>query len=142
MSDYLSLATALGLVLLNGFFVAAEFAMVKVRSTRIEELAEEGKAQAKVARRILSHLDAYLSATQLGVTIASIALGWVGEPALAHLIRPALLFLGPWSGAASHLISAIAASLALVVVTFLHVVFGELAPKWAAIQRPERMALL
>jgi len=141
MSDTLNLAIALCLVLLNGFFVAAEFALVRVRSTRIQELAEEGKAQARVAHRIVNRLDAYLSATQLGVTIASIALGALGEPALANLIRPALAFLGGPSIPAAHLVSVIAISAAFVGITFLHIVFGELAPKWTAIQHPERTAL-
>jgi CBS domain containing-hemolysin-like protein len=138
MSDYANLAIALLLVLLNGFFVAAEFAIVKVRSTRIEELAEEGGAQARVARRAVTHLDAYLSATQLGITIASIGLGWVGEPALAHLIEPAFGFLGGASRAASH---TAAVAVAFAIITFMHIVFGELAPKSIAIQRPEKTTL-
>src|SRR5947209_20383841 len=137
MSDTLNLAIALCLVLLNGFFVAAEFALVRVRSTRIQELAEEGKAQARVAHRIVNRLDAYLSATQLGVTVASIALGALGEPALANLIHPALRLVGIESKAVADVF---AVSIGLVVVTFLHVVFGELAPKWTAIQRPESIA--
>jgi CBS domain containing-hemolysin-like protein len=138
MSDYINLGIALFLVLLNGFFVAAEFAIVKVRSTRIENLAEEGNPQAKVARRAVHHLDAYLSATQLGITIASIGLGWVGEPAVAHLIEPALKSLGGAAKAASH---AIAVSIAFVIITFMHIVFGELVPKSIAIQRPEGATL-
>jgi CBS domain containing-hemolysin-like protein len=134
MSDYLNLGIALLLVLLNGFFVAAEFAIVKVRSTRIEELAEEGRSQAKVARRALRHLDSYLSACQLGITIASIALGWVGEPALAHLIEPWLGFAKGWGKFGSH---TIAASVTFVIITFSHIVFGEQAPKYWAIHRPE-----
>ena len=76
------------LVLANGFFVAAEFAIVKVRSTQITELAEHGSVRAKMARKLIRHLDAYLSATQLGITLASLALGWIGEPAFHHLIQP------------------------------------------------------
>jgi CBS domain containing-hemolysin-like protein len=138
MSPSLSLGIALLLVLLNGFFVAAEFALVKARATRIEELAEQGKIQARAVQRAMRHLDAYLSATQIGVTVASLALGWVGEPAFAHLVQPLFRALGSFSSAATH---ATAGVLAFVVITFLHIVFGELAPKWLAIQRPERIAL-
>jgi CBS domain containing-hemolysin-like protein len=138
MSDYINLGIALFLVVLNGFFVAAEFAIVKVRSTRIEELAESGRAQAKVALRAVRQLDAYLSATQLGITMASIGLGWVGEPAIAHLIEPAVAWLGPSSRAVSH---TIAVSVAFFFITFMHIVFGELAPKSIAIQRPEKTTL-
>src|SRR5688572_7022902 len=127
MPDYVKLLIALALVLLNGFFVAAEFAIVKVRSTRIEELAEQGKGSARVAHRALKHLDAYLSACQLGITIASIALGYVAEPALAVRIQPLLESLGPLSTAAAH---SIAVAIALTAVTFMHVVFGEQAPKY------------
>src|SRR2546425_1035739 len=138
MSPSFSLVVALLLVLLNGFFVAAEFALVKVRATRIEELAQQGGIQARAVQRAMRHLDAYLSATQLGVTVASLALGWVGEPAFAHLIQPLFRALGTLSLAAAH---ATAGVFAFVVITFLHIVFGELAPKWLAIQRPEKMAL-
>src|SRR5262245_21070952 len=84
----LNLVIAFFLVLLNGFFVAAEFALVKVRSTRVLQLANEGSASARMALHAIQHLDAYLSATQLGITLASIALGWIGEPAVAHLLEP------------------------------------------------------
>src|SRR5687768_18545873 len=80
------LILALLFVIANGFFVAAEFAIVKVRSTQLTELADQGSVRAKMARRLTRHLDAYLSATQLGITLASLALGWIGEPAFAHLI--------------------------------------------------------
>ena len=83
MSSF-SLILALFFVFLNGFFVAAEFAIVKVRSTQIEDLAQKGSRRAGVARKIVAHLDAYLSATQLGITLASLGLGWIGEPAIAH----------------------------------------------------------
>ena len=88
------LVLAFLLVLANGFFVAAEFAIVKVRSTQLTELAEEGSARAKMARRLTKHLDAYLSATQLGITLASLALGWVGEPAFEHIIEPVFARFG------------------------------------------------
>src|SRR5215212_1009919 len=82
------------LVLANGFFVAAEFAIVKVRSTQLTELADQGSARAKMARRLTKHLDAYLSATQLGITLASLALGWIGEPAFEHLLHPLFVQFG------------------------------------------------
>ena len=94
MNDIVGVALILVLVLINGFFVAAEFAIVKVRGTRITELAHEGKKRARVADRIVSHLDAYLSATQLGITMASLGLGWIGEPALAHLMEEPLRWMG------------------------------------------------
>jgi CBS domain containing-hemolysin-like protein len=138
MSNWINLALAILLVALNGFFVAAEFAMVKVRATRIAERAARGSAAARVAQRAIEHLDAYLSATQLGVTLASIALGWVGEPAVAHLLEPLFRALGWAAGPVSH---AVTVALGLLFITFLHVVFGELTPKWLAIQRAESIAL-
>src|SRR5438876_10198853 len=98
----LQLLFALLLVLLNGFFVAAEFAMIKVRSTRIEELVQQGSLQARVAQRAMRRLDAYLSATQIGITIASLGLGSVGEPAFAYLIEPLFRSLGSFSMPAAH----------------------------------------
>jgi len=138
MSPSLSVILALLLVLLNGFFVAAEFAMVKVRSTRIEELAQQGRVQARVARRALRNITAYLSATQIGITVASLGLGAVGEPAFARLLLPLFTSLGALSKAAAH---ATAVAIALGVITFLQVVFGELVPKRVAIQRPEGTVL-
>ena len=90
MKQLLLLGAAFLLVLLNGFFVAAEFAIVKVRSTKVRELAEQGDWRAAMAKNVIEHLDAYLSACQLGITIASLGLGWIGEPAVARLIEPAL----------------------------------------------------
>src|SRR5438093_754266 len=138
MSPPLQLLFAVLLVLLNGFFVAAEFAMVKVRSTRIEELVQQGSLQARVAQRAMHRLDGYLSATQIGITVASLGLGSVGEPAFAHLIERFFRGLGTYSLPAAH---ATAVAVAFVVITYLHIVFGELAPKWLAIQRPEKVAL-
>jgi CBS domain containing-hemolysin-like protein len=138
MLPSLQLLFAVLLVLLNGFFVAAEFAMVKVRSTRIEELVQQGSLKARVAQRAMRRLDAYLSATQIGITIASLGLGSVGEPAFARLISPWFQGLGSFSLAATH---AAAVAIAFVTITFLHIVFGELAPKWLAIQRSEKVAL-
>ncbi len=120
------LILAILLVLLNAFFVTAEFAIVKVRATRIEERRREGVRAAAATQDILHNLDAYLSATQLGITLASLGLGWVGEPAFASVIAPALALVGVWSPAVIHSISL---TLAFAVITFLHIVLGELAPK-------------
>lgn len=132
------LLLALLFIIANGFFVAAEFAMIKVRPTQLAELAAEGSTRAKMARRITKHLDTYLSATQLGVTLASLALGWVGEPAFESLIAPRLASLGAWSTAVSH---SIAATLAFVLISWLHITFGELGPKYIAIGRTTGVAL-
>jgi CBS domain containing-hemolysin-like protein len=121
------------LVLANGFFVAAEFAIVKVRSTQLAELADEGSLRAKMARRLIKHLDAYLSATQLGITLASLALGWVGEPAFEHILAPLVERFGGASELAARSISAM---FAFIVISVLHIVLGELAPKSVAIQKP------
>jgi CBS domain containing-hemolysin-like protein len=119
-------------VLANGFFVAAEFAIVKVRSTQIAELADQGSVRAKMAKKLIRHLDAYLSATQLGITLASLALGWIGEPAFHHLIQPLFTrFSIPEAAART-----ISASVAFVIISILHIVLGELAPKSIAIQKP------
>jgi CBS domain containing-hemolysin-like protein len=130
---------ALLLVALNGFFVATEFAIVKVRATRIRELAEEGNATAAVAARVISRLDAYLSACQLGVTLASLGLGWIGEPAFAHLFAPLFAMLGPWAAAGSH---AAGVAVAFLLITVLHIVLGEQAPKALAIRFAERTTLV
>lgn len=132
------LLLALLFIIANGFFVAAEFAMIKVRPTQLAALAAEGSTRAKMARRITKHLDSYLSATQLGVTLASLALGWVGEPAFESLIAPRLVSLGAWSPAISH---SIAATLAFVLISWLHITFGELGPKYIAIGRSTGVAL-
>jgi CBS domain containing-hemolysin-like protein len=131
------LLAALFLVALNGFFVASEFALVRVRSTSVDQMVEEGRAGAKVLQDALGNLDDYLAATQLGITIASLGLGWIGEPAVAALIEP---ILSPFVPERS--IHLIAIAIGFSVVTFLHVVFGELAPKTIAIARAERLALL
>ncbi|WP_323190325.1 hemolysin family protein [Halostella sp. PRR32] len=128
---------ALFLVLLNGFFVAAEFAYVRVRSTAVDMLVEEGRAGADTLQDALENLDDYLAVTQLGITIASLGLGWIGEPAVAALIEPVLAPVLPSS--AVHLV---AFAVGFGFITFLHVVFGELAPKTIAIAKAERIALL
>ncbi|HEX2835117.1 MAG TPA: hemolysin family protein [Thermoanaerobaculia bacterium] len=119
-------------VLANGFFVAAEFAIVKVRSTQLTELAEQGSVRAKMARRLTKHLDSYLSATQLGITLSSLALGWIGEPAFHHLIEPLFERFHVSPAAAT----TISATVAFVIISILHIVLGELAPKSIAIQKP------
>jgi len=121
------------LVFLNGFFVAAEFAIVKIRATQLQPLVVKGHRRAKIARRIVDNLDAALSATQLGITLASLGLGWFGEPAFAKILEPAMHWLNVESKELQHTISFI---IAFSFITFLHIVFGELAPKSMAIQRP------
>ncbi|WP_200760963.1 hemolysin family protein [Effusibacillus dendaii] len=125
------------LVFMNGFFVAAEFAMVRIRTSRISQLVTEGNRKAKVAQQVTDHLDAYLSACQLGITLASLGLGWVGEPAVASLIEKPLLFLHV-PEIAIHSISFV---IGFAVITFLHIVLGELAPKSLAIHRSEGTVL-
>lgn len=119
-------------VLLNAFFVAAEFAIVKVRSTQLDALVDEGNSSAIVARKALKNLDGYLSATQLGITLASIALGMVGEPYVARVIQPLMWKLGVTNDA---IISSVSIGIGFGVVTFLHVVLGELTPKSLAIRK-------
>ena len=126
------LAVILFLVLLNGFFVASEFSIVKVRATQLEALEEGGDSRAAFARHVVAHLDAYLSATQLGITLASLALGWVGEPFLAKMIQPFFHLAGVTS---ETVIRTVSVALAFSIITFLHIVLGELAPKSLAIRK-------
>lgn len=121
------------LVLLNGFFVAAEFAIVKVRETQLVGLVQKGQRRAKIAQKLLRNLDSALSATQLGITLASLGLGWFAEPIFARLLEPLLDFVGVESASAKHSISF---AIGFSVITFLHIVAGELAPKSLAIQKP------
>src|SRR6202030_2111411 len=132
------LATIGALVAWNGFFVACEFAIIKVRASQLDELAEEGNPQARVVKYIRAHLDSYLSATQLGVTVASLALGWVGEEFLAHLIEPFFAVANIHSHA---LVTSISVTLAFIGITFMHIVFGGLAPKYTAIANPLMVSL-
>jgi CBS domain containing-hemolysin-like protein len=135
----LNMILVLFLVLLNGFFVAAEFALVKVRQSRIQTLVNEGSGKAKYALTISQSLDTYLSATQLGITLASLGLGWAGEPAISQLVvEPFLHLFGIDSSGFSHTLSFI---IAFAMITFLHIVLGELAPKSFAIQKPEFASL-
>ena len=133
------IASILALVALNGFFVACEFAIVKVRSSQLDALAEEGNLRASFAKHVRAHLDAYLSATQLGVTLASLALGWIGEQFLAAMLQPAFASVGIHSHA---VVSSISITLAFIGITFLHIIFGELAPKYIAIGNPLPTSLL
>ena len=128
----------LGLVAANGFFVASEFALVGVRRTRIDELVAQGDGTAKLMQRAVVGLDDSLAATQLGVTVSSLALGWIGEAALADLLEPALGMLGRAAQASAH---GIATAGAFAVITVFHIVLGELVPKSVALQRPEPTAL-
>ena len=135
----LGILAVFALVAANGFFVAAEFSLVAVRRSRVAELVAAGRRNAVALQRAVNKLDANLAATQLGITISSLALGWIGEPALAHLIEPLLLGLpGSLATAGSH---AIAIAIAFFIITALHIVLGELAPKSLALQRSEVTAL-
>jgi CBS domain containing-hemolysin-like protein len=134
------LAAVLALVFANGFFVAAEFAIVTVRKTRIDQLIAEGSSLARPVRRAISEPTSYIAATQLAITMSSLGLGWIGEPAIASMIQP-LLDMVPVSmrAATAH---SIAVAVAFALITTLHIVFGELAPKTVALQHAERTALI
>lgn len=135
----LRLGLVLFLVLLNAFFVAAEFALVAVRRTRIDQMASEGDRKAVVVQHALTHLDRYISGTQLGITLASLALGWVGEPAVAVLVDRILALVGVTvAPGAVHTGAGIL--IAFTVITFLHIVLGELAPKSLALAKPETVS--
>ena len=133
------LSLALLLVFANAFFVAAEFALVGARRTRIESLAEEGNTRARLARIAIRNLDHYISGTQLGITLASLGLGWVGESTLAAIIIQAFDGLpAPWDVIATHTVAGV---IAFALITFLHIVLGELAPKSLALLFPETTSL-
>ena len=132
------IAAIAGLVVLNGFFVACEFAIVKVRASQLDALADEGNARATFAKHVRAHLDAYLSATQLGVTLASLGLGWIGELFLVQIFQPFFALFGVNSHA---IVSSVSIALAFTGITFLHIVFGELAPKYIAIADPLGVSL-
>ncbi|MGV6871274.1 hemolysin family protein [Pseudochelatococcus sp. B33] len=137
--DVVGLAAVVFLVFANGFFVAAEFSLVAVRRSRVAELVKAGRRNAATLQRAVEHLDGNLAATQLGITISSLALGWIGEPALAHLIEPWLSGLpGSLGTIGSH---TLAVAIAFTFITALHIVLGELAPKSLALQRSEATAL-
>ncbi len=141
MSTLLGLLAVIGLVLFNAFFVAAEFALVGARRTRIDQLAAAGNRGAASAKHAIQNLDSYIAATQLGITLASLGLGWIGEDAVGHLIEEIIaIFLPPESAASiSH---TLALPIAFGIVTTLLIVFGELTPKSIALQRPESTSIL
>jgi len=138
--DGLKLLAVIFLVLANGFFVAAEFSLVSVRRTRIAELLAQGEPGATWVQKAIENPDRVIAATQLGITLASLGLGWMGEPALSHLLNPVVeLFPAAMQSGVSHSISA---GIAFAIITFLHVVVGELAPKSIALQNPERTSMI
>ncbi|MFZ6746525.1 hemolysin family protein [Undibacterium sp. JH2W] len=138
MDNLLLVLAALLLVLLNGFFVAAEFGLVKLRQTRVRSIAKTSGLRGRLLFTVHQHLDTYLSACQLGITLASLGLGWIGEPAFARLLLPLFSLVGVTS---AELIHGISFFFAFFVISFLHIVVGELAPKSMAIRMPERVSL-
>lgn len=133
------LGAVVGLVFANGFFVAAEFSIVAVRKTRIDQLAAEGQRRARTASRAIGALDRYIAATQLGITMASLGLGWMGQAVVAAAIQPAFALLP--ARLAVPTMHSIAAAAAFTIITGVHIVFGELSPKWIALERAERTLL-
>lgn len=139
MEFIFQLLTVFILVLLNGYFVAAEFALIAVRKTRIDELVKKGGRAAKLVQKAQDEIDSYISSTQLGITVASLALGWIGEPALAHFFEPFFQFLPKdFTSVTAH---TLAVAVAFSLITVLHIVLGELAPKTVALQKSEGVAL-
>jgi CBS domain containing-hemolysin-like protein len=138
MSPTLALLITVLIVLANGFFVAAEFAFVKIRPTRLQQLVKQGSRRARLLTTITSQLPAYLSASQLGITVSSLSLGWLGEPAFAKMLRPVLERIGVGSERTIH---TLAVAISLTVITFMHTVIGELAPKAMALQLTEPIAM-
>src|SRR3954468_18687463 len=136
---FLRLGSIALLVFLNGFFVAAEFALVKVRGSQLEALTAEGNRGAGIARQVMGNLDAYLSACQLGITLASLGLGWVGEPFLARMLQP---LFGLMSIQSQTVIRTVSFALAFSAITFLHIVLGEQAPKILAIRKALGTAIM
>lgn len=137
MDDLTGILIVVLLILATSFFVAAEFAIVKVRSTRLDELIEKGNKRAKAAKKIVGELNAYLSTTQLGITVTALILGWIGEPAVAHLFHPLFSRLNLNEA----LTTTLSTIIGFLIVTMVSVVLGELAPKGIAIQKAERIAL-
>lgn len=138
MDNLFLVILALGLVALNGFFVAAEFGLVKLRNTRVRALGKLGGIRGPLLAKMHAGLDNYLSACQLGITLASLGLGWVGEPAFARLLEPAFSFIGIES---QRIIHGISFFFAFFTISYLHIVVGELAPKSLAIRMPEKVSL-
>ncbi len=140
LQTILLLALTIALIILNGFFVAAEFAIVKIRVTRIRELADEGNLTAIQVNDVLKNIDSYLSAAQLGITIASLGLGWIGEPAIAErIVKPIFNFYHMPTD--STLVTVITFLIVFVTITSLHIIFGEQAPKMMAIQNAEKIIM-
>ena len=139
-NDIIGILLVFLLVVANGFFVASEFSLVAVRRSRVAQLVTAGRMSARALHRAVGQLDYNLAACQLGITISSLALGWIGEPVLAHLIEP--LLVGPLGSGVQFGAHAIAIAVAFVIITVLHIVLGELAPKSLALQRTEATALL
>jgi CBS domain containing-hemolysin-like protein len=141
MVDALMILLVFVLVFANGFFVASEFSLVGVRRSRIDTLAKAGDKRARRLLGLVDNLNAYISATQLGITLASLALGWIGEPAIAHLIEAPLYRFVPEGLMSDTLLHTISFTIAFSIITFLHIVLGELAPKTLALERAEKTAL-
>ena len=141
MDTVFGLLAIVVLVGLNGFFVAAEFSLVGARRTRLSQLAKEGNAGAIAAENAIEHLDSYIAATQLGITLASLGLGWIGEPAISHVIEPVLAAILPHEMAET-VVPAIGIAVGFSIVTILHIVLGELVPKSIALQRPESTSIV
>ncbi len=140
ISSLLGVLAIFALIAANGFFVAAEFALVKIRGTRINQLVDEGNRTARVVQKQLARLDTYIAATQLGITLASLALGWIGEPSLAFLFEPLFDWIdGPATIALTH---SLAVVISFALITIMHIVFGELVPKSIALQNSESTVLL
>lgn len=138
MYSFLFIFVAFLLVLLNAFFVAAEFAMVKIRSTKIQAIKEQYGLRGRILEQVHQQLDAYLSACQLGITLASLGLGWIGEPAFAHLLEPVFRLAGITS---PHLITVTSFFVAFFIISFLHIVIGELMPKSLAIRQSDMISI-
>jgi CBS domain containing-hemolysin-like protein len=136
--DIINLLLVVFLIALTAFFVASEFAIIRVRGSRIDQLVEEGNPKAMAARKVTTNLDEYLSATQLGITIAALGLGWLGEPTVQHILGPLLKKMD----IPNSIVQVLTFLIAFSVVTFLNVVIGELAPKTVAIQKSEQVSLL
>ncbi|MDN3954163.1 hemolysin family protein [Sporolactobacillus laevolacticus] len=137
LDDTFGIAIVVLLILLTAFFVAAEFAIVKIRSTRLDELIKQGNKRAAISKKIINDLNAYLSTTQLGITVTALVLGWIGEPAVAHLFNPLFKWVG-LNSAMTHTLSVISG---FFLITFISVVLGELAPKGIAIHKAEQITL-
>ncbi len=126
------------LIVFTAFFVSTEFAIVKVRTSRIDQLISEGKNGAQAAKQVVTHLDEYLSACQLGITVTALGLGWLGEPTVEKMLHPIFSHL-KFNESVTHILSF---GIAFAIVTFIHVVIGELAPKTVAIQKAEQITLM